>query len=255
VPAVQDPFRPGWQVLVDAAGRRLGSFVRGERGGRPSAELFELEGAVEDAVPLVLADLHGWRVVAGEDLGPALVAAGGRLFRHSHVLTRDLVATPAPHAGPLPPGLEARPADRPAADLVDAYRAAFPPEHPDGAARIDEDPLVEMRRIVEQGIVGPVLDCSRLAVDGGGSVRAGVIITDSGGTPPFGGPWVVECFRRPDPAYRGAGRALMERMLIAATQAGLPAVGLAVTHGNPAHELYLKLGFTLVFTAYSVDLD
>jgi GNAT superfamily N-acetyltransferase len=255
VPAVQDPFRPGWQVLVDVAGTRLGSFIRGERDGRPSAELFELESAVEQAVPVVLADLRGWRIIAGEELGPALVAAGGRLFRHSHVLTRDLVAHPAADAGPAPPGLELAPANRPAADLVDAYRAAFPPEHPDGAARVDEDPLEEMRRIVEQQIAGPVLDCSGIAVDRHGNVRAAVIITDSGGTPPFGGPWVAECFRHPDAAYRGAGRALLERTLVAATRAGLPAIGLAVTHGNPAHELYLKLGFSLVFTAYSVDLD
>jgi GNAT superfamily N-acetyltransferase len=254
VPVVQDPFRPGWQVLVDAAGRRFGSFVRGERDGRPSAELFELERPVEEAVPAVLADLRGWRVVAGEELGSALVGAGARLFRHSHVLTRDLLAHPASHAGPAPAGLELRPADRPAADLVDAYRAAFPPEHPDGAARVHEDPLEEMRRIVEQHIVGPVLECSGIAVDRDANVRAAVIITDSGGTPPFGGPWVAECFRHPDPAYKGAGRALLERMLVEATRAGLPAVGLAVTHGNPAHELYVKLGFSLVFSAYSVDL-
>ncbi|WP_028061033.1 GNAT family protein [Candidatus Solirubrobacter pratensis] len=254
MPAVQDPFRPGWQVLVDTAGRRVGSFVRAERDGRPSAELFELETPVEDAVPIVLAELPGWRVVAGEELGRALVDAGGRLFRHSYVLTRDLVAHPASHAGPPPPGLELRAADRPAADLVGAYRAAFPPEHPDGAARVDEDPLEEMRRIVELRVVGPVLDCSGLAVDRQGIVRAAVIITDSGGTPPFGGPWVAECFRDPDPAYKGAGRALLERMLVDATAAGLPAIGLAVTHGNPAHELYLDLGFSLVFSAYSVDL-
>lgn len=254
VPTRSDPSRPGWQVLVDASGTRLGSFIEAVRDGRRAAQLFELHVPVEAAVDTILAELRGWRIGASEELGRALVAAGGKLHRHAHVLGRDLRAAPATRAGPPPPGLRLQPADRPPADLVDAYRDAFPPDHPDGAARIDEDPLEELTRIVTGGIVGPVLPCSGIAVDASERVRAAVIITDSGGEPPFGGPWVAECFRDPDPRYAGAGRALLERTLLEATRAGLPAIGLAVTHGNRAQKLYRELGFRHVFTAYSVDL-
>lgn len=254
MPARPDPSRPGWQVLVDASGTRLGSFIAAERGGRRVAELFELHVPVEAALDTILADLGGWRIGAGEPVGRALVAAGGRPYRHAHVLGRDLRTSPATRATPPPPGLRLVPADRPPEDLVDAYRDAFPPEHPDGAVRVDEDPLEELARILEGGVVGPLLACSGIAVDAEERVRAAVIITDSGGEPPFGGPWVAECFRDRDPRYAGAGRALLERTLVEATHAGLAAVGLAVTHGNRAHDLYRELGFRHVSTGYSVDL-
>jgi hypothetical protein len=37
--------------------------------------------------------------------------------------------------------------------------------------------------------------------------------------------------------------------------AGLPALSLAVTDGNPAMHLYDALGFERVLTSFSVDLD
>jgi GNAT superfamily N-acetyltransferase len=249
-----DPSRPGWRILVDAAGQPLARFIEAERDGRRVADLLELEASLERALPAIRTELRGWRVGASEDVGRALLAAGARPVRHAHVLSRDLRADPAAQARPAPPGLELRRADRPAPDLVAAYRSAFPPEHPDGAARVDEDPLEELDRILEHAVVGPVLDCSGIAVDREGSVRAAVIVTDPGGEPPFGGPWVAECFRDRDPRYAGAGRALLEHTLVRATRDRLPAIGLAVTHGNRAQLLYAALGFRRVFTAFSVDL-
>jgi len=254
VPIVTDPSRPGWTVLVDGEGRRLGRFLAAENEGRRRAELFELEAGVEPAVAAIRSELAGWFVVGDERLGHALVAAGGRLVRHSHVLSRDLRAEPATSAGALPDDLELHPADRPAADLVPAYRSAFSPEHIDGAARVDEDPLRELERILEGRAVGPVLECSGLAVDAAGDVCAAVLITDSGGRPPLGGPWIAECFRDRLPRHAGAGRALLEQTLLRATRNGLPAIGLAVTDGNRARDLYAALGFRDVITALSVEL-
>jgi ribosomal protein S18 acetylase RimI-like enzyme len=68
--------------------------------------------------------------------------------------------------------------------------------------------------------------------------------------PPYGGPWVTQLFR--GPGGRGAGRALLMRALGIATADGLPALGLAVTHGNPAQRLYEELGFRLLLTSFSV---
>jgi GNAT superfamily N-acetyltransferase len=255
VPTHPDPLHPGRHVLEDAAGTRLATFIAADRGGLHAAELFELEAPLEYALDAICAELSGRRVATTDErLGRALVAAGGRLARHAHVLGRDLRELPASGAAPLPEGLRLMPASRPASDLVDAYRSAFPPDHPDGAARLDEDPQVELARILAGEVIGPVLPCSRLAVDGEDRVRAAVIINDSGGTPPFGGPWIAECFRDREARFAGAGRALLEHVLVNATRDGLPAIGLAVTHGNRARELYEDLAFRLVFTAYSVDL-
>jgi GNAT superfamily N-acetyltransferase len=245
-----DPIHAGWTVLEDTAGTRLGRFIRSER----RAELFILEADLESAVNAIRSELAGWCVVAGEPLGRVLLAGGGRLVRHSHLLSRDLLADPATEAGPLPGGLRLTPADRPAADLVPAFRAAFPPEHVDGADRVGKDLRVELAAVLERGVAGPLLPCSRLAVDAAGDVHAAALITGLEGAAPFGGPWVAECFRDRDPSYAGAGRALLEHALLQATRDGLPTVGLAVTHGNRARELYFELGFREIFTALSVEL-
>jgi ribosomal protein S18 acetylase RimI-like enzyme len=62
----------------------------------------------------------------------------------------------------------------------------------------------------------------------------------------------MELFR--DPAHPGTGRALLERALQRAAAAGLPALGLAVTDGNPAARLYEAVGFRRVLSSRSVDL-
>ncbi len=244
-----DPTHPGWTVLEDRAGRRLGRFIASER----RAELFEPEADVETVAAAIRHELAGWRVVAREPLGRALLDSGGRLFRHSHLLSRDLRADPVTEAISLPHGLELRAANRPAADLVPAFRAAFRPQHVDGAARVHEDPREELEGILIREIAGPVLGCSRLAVDADGDVHAAVIVTDLEGETPFGGPWIAECFRDRDPRYAGAGRALLEHALLQATREGLPCVGLAVTHGNRARELYVALRFREIMTALSVE--
>jgi GNAT superfamily N-acetyltransferase len=246
-----DPIHAGWTVLEDTAGRRLGRFISSER----RAELFTLEAGIEPTVTAIRRELAGWCIVSGEPLGRALVAGGGRLIRHSHLLSRDLRAQPATHAPPLPGDLRPTPADRPAADLVPAFRAAFPPEHVDGPARVGKDLRAELAGVLEDGVAGPVLPCSRLAVDAGGTVRAAAIATRlQESEPPFGGPWIAECFRDRDPRYAGAGRALLEHTMLHATRDGLGTIGLAVTHGNRARELYDELGFREIFTALSVEL-
>ncbi len=250
MPVRPDPSRPGRKLLTDHAGTPLGRFLEGERDGRPTADLFEPEAPAE----AVIAQLEGWRITTSEAFGRELVAAGATLARHVHVLTRDLRTEPAAEARPAPHGLLLTPANRPAEDLVGAYRSAFSPDHIDGATRVHEDPREQLDAILTGRLVGPVLDCSGLAVDRDGSVRAAVIVTAAPGPRPFGGPWIAECFRDRDARYAGAGRALLERALVLATRAGLPAMGLAVTHGNRAQSLYAALGFRPALTVFSVDL-
>ena len=56
------------------------------------------------------------------------------------------------------------------------------------------------------------------------------------------------------PGGRGAGRALLKRALGLATRDGLPALGLAVTEGNPARRLYEELGFRPLLTSFTVRM-
>jgi len=258
VPIQRDPSRRDGRILRDGAGREVARFVPGTREQLPVADLFELAPGVpvERAVPLVMEELRGHQVAAAPDLARALVRAGARAGRHAHVMSRDLVADPAPEAWrdpPAPPGLRLGPVDRPAADLVPAAEHAYPPDHPDNAHLSRPiDHATEIAGLLAGRAVGPLLRCSGLAVDASGTVVGAVLVNADEVPPPYGGPWVTQVFR--GPGGRGAGRALLQRALGIATADGLPALGLAVTEGNPAQRLYESLGFRLLLTAFNVRI-
>ena len=89
--------------------------------------------------------------------------------------------------------------------------------------------------------MGPLLACSGLTVRDDGSVAGAILVNGSNGEPPLGGPWISQLFRHP--GARGAGVPLLRRALAVATRDGVPAIGLAVTDGNPAQRLYEAHGF------------
>jgi GNAT superfamily N-acetyltransferase len=257
MPVVDDPDRPRGRLLVGADGAPLARFLAGERDGRPNAERFATADGVapERVVAAVLADLTGWHVSAQVELGRRLIAAGARPRRHVHVMSRDLVRDPAPSAwlAPDPPeGLRLTPVDRPPGDLAPASLAAFPPDHPDqGEIQDPAHPERELEDIISGELMGgPLLRCSGLAVREDGAVAGAILVNGTPGHPPFGGPWISNVFRHPD--ARGAGQALLRRALAIATRDGLPALGLAVSHGNPARAVYAAFGFADVFEGQNV---
>jgi GNAT superfamily N-acetyltransferase len=235
-------------MLVDADGAEIGAFLYVEREDRRVADLFEPapDLPLKRIVAAIRAELRGWRIAGDERLGAALLDAGARPVRHGHVLTHDLETIPSETGG-----FALAPFDHAAAALVPAYLVAYGPGHPDFATREGEDPQAELAQLLSGGELGPVLACSGAALDGDRVVGA-IIVTDSPGEPPFGGPWVCELFR--DPAHPGTGRALLEHALNGAQAAGLPALSLAVTTGNPAQRLYESVGFRRVLTTLSVDM-
>jgi GNAT superfamily N-acetyltransferase len=255
LPLRDDPERPGRRLLLDRDGAPLGHFLPGLREGRPVADLFtRLPGVgVERVVASVLAELRGTLVCGDPELGRALIAAGGRPGRHAHLLSRDLRAAPAPPPGPPPPGVRIVAADRPAADLAAAFRAAYPREHPDFLSHpYPEDPALDLAPLLDGRQVGPLLAASALAVDDRDRVVGAALVNRMPGTPPEAGPWLSQLFRAP--THPGAGRALLEHALAALTAAGEEALGLTVTDGNAAERLYRGLGFRLALSAYNVHV-
>jgi GNAT superfamily N-acetyltransferase len=233
-------------VLRDAHGP-VGSYEHDERGGHVYADLFRREPGVpvERVARAVLAQLRGMRIAGDEPLGRALIAAGGEAVRHGHLLSHDLAERPDP---PELPGYLLTDVDRPAADLLDAHRAAYPPTHPDHRDEPPERSLAELESYLAGTAFGPLLRGSGLAVHGDAVVGA-ILIGTLPGDPPLNGPWVIELFRHP--AHRGVGRALLERALALADG---PALGLMVTEGNPARRLYEAVGFRHVATALVVQI-
>jgi GNAT superfamily N-acetyltransferase len=215
-----------------------------ERKDAPLADLLEpVEGAsVQDLRDACLRELRGWTVVAPVELARALIAAGARPRRHARLMTHDLRELPA--------AVDARivPLTAGAAGLMPAHRAAYGPDHPDHAIASQDDPL---GALLSGQLVGPLLACSRMAVVDD-AIAGAAIVNDFPGEPPVAGPWLSEIFR--DPAHRGVGRALLRAVLTAAAADGHPALGLVVSHGNPAAELYLAEGFRTVREDISVDV-
>jgi GNAT superfamily N-acetyltransferase len=258
MPVVDDPARPGGRLLVGADGAALGRFEAVERDGLKLADLFEPADGIppEAAAAAVLAEMRGWRIAAHPAFGSLLIDGGGRPRRHSHLMSRDLVRDPAPPAWrepPVPAGFRLTPVDRPALELAPACGAAYPPGHPDFADIPDPDrPEFELEEIVSGRLLGPLLACSGLAIAADGAVAAAILVNGRAGDPPLAGPWISQVFRHPDAP--GIGMPLLRRALALATDDGLPALSLAVTHTNPARRVYAELGFAEVLEAQSVEV-
>jgi hypothetical protein len=257
MPIAEDPGRTGGRLLTDDAGAELARFVA-QPGEDHAGDLLEPcdDVAPDRAAEAVLAELAGWRVSAPEPFARLLERGGGRPRRRAYVMSRDLVRDPpAPDwLEPAPPaGCRLTPADRPAVDLAPACRAAYPADHPDFDEIPDpERPEIELDEIMSGRLMGPLLRCSGLAVAEDGSVAGAILITATAGEPPFGGPWIAQLFRVP--GLGGVGATLLERAVAIAARDGLPALGLAVTHGNPAARLYAEHGFESVLDSLTIQL-
>jgi GNAT superfamily N-acetyltransferase len=257
MPVVPDPAAPpAGRLLLAPDGALLARFLADDRDGQPLADLLEPapDAPLADVVAGVERDLAGHRVAGPPALGRALLDRGALVRRHAHVMSRSLLPPlPEPDRGALA-GLRVVPADRPAAQLAEAMLAAYPAEHPDFRPDLmRQDRLTaDLDGILAGREVGPLLGCSRLAVDEEDRVAAAALVTRAPGAPPFGGPWIAELFRRP--AHPGAGGALLRKVLRLAARAGEASMGLAVTDGNPARRLYEACGFALVLTSLTVEL-
>lgn len=236
--------------LYDADGRLLLVFTLAEstRSGRPWADgaWRPPEAPVEIAAEAALDALAG-SALSTYDAGlvEALRAAGASELRHAHEMTHVLEPLPEAPVSPLSVvPLSAPELDVRASALGELHLRAYPTGHPDASHDSVESAAGELRAIAAGEILGPLLDVSRIALDGDTVVGA-CLVVDRDGVPPSGGPWVVELFRDPEASGQGVGRALLVASLEAAAAARLPALSLVVSHANSAaRRLYQSLGFT-----------
>ncbi|WP_327140463.1 GNAT family N-acetyltransferase [Nocardia sp. NBC_01327] len=237
------------EAILDRDGNPLGYFERDERGGRPWAD--ELCCAAEvspgAAAAAIVRSLAGWGATVAGGFGSDLVDAGARRLRTFFTYTLSL-SPPIPEPR-LPSGLQILPAGQfPPEALYEALLAAYPPGHPDH----DDDAPASLDGLYDGTLMGPLHPCSAVAWDGR-RVVAAVLVQDAEGKPPLAGPWISEAFRHPGPDYAGLGALLLHCVTARASDAGLTALGLSVTDGNPAQAVYERLGFTR--TARWTDLE
>ncbi|MER7013646.1 GNAT family N-acetyltransferase [Saccharopolyspora sp. NPDC000359] len=217
-----------------------------------TARLLQASGPA--VLEVLTAELPGWHLLVTEDQGRHLVRAGARVHRHAATMHRDLRRDPPPphraHQQPPAP-LRAVPCDRPATAVLPAWRAAYPPQHPDGSPSSDQQLISEeLQPLLSGRVLGPLLDSSALIVNAADEVVAGIVVNDFNGTA-----WIGDLFRHPDPTCTGLGGLLLRRALARTAAQGWPVLGLAVTLGNPARHIYDKLGFTTVETSLKLALD
>ena len=214
--------------------------ARRPRGRRPA----RARGAGRARAAGVLAELRGMRVAGPEALGRALVAAGGAPARHAHVYSHDLRERPRR----VTAGLRA-----------DAGRSARAPTCcPSTWPRIRPGTSTGDRRRGQPrapagmlaGELGPLLDCSGLALARRAGRRRDPGRPSPTPTPPFGGPWVMELFRAP--GARGAGRALLQRAL--APHRGPRSASPSRT-ATPPSASTPRSASSACYTAFSVDLS
>ncbi|GAB3151099.1 GNAT family N-acetyltransferase [Microbispora hainanensis] len=232
-------------LLTGADGLPVFGYVEDERYGLPCADLVEVMGP--GAVDAIMEKLPGWAVAGPVELGEALAARGARVLRHAHEMACDLRTAPPAEAGP-PDGFRFTPCDRPAEELFDAWRAAYPPGHPDHRPLDDAAALRDVLTPVLEGkVTGEVLPCGVLAVDRDEVVAGGVLVTLY-----HGRPWVVEVFRHPGRTPSGLGTRMLAAVRERAAAGGWERLGLAVSEGNPARRVYERLGFAPVGSSMTV---
>ncbi|REF98533.1 acetyltransferase (GNAT) family protein [Asanoa ferruginea] len=193
-------------------------------------------------------DLAGLTLETSDD---GLVAALGLpLSRAATELRHDLAELPAPVALPDGWSLAEGGWDD---DLASALAAAYAPGHPDGGWT--ENDTGQVRAMFDKGDPVPPLSPASARLVGPDGRSAGHVLC-AGPVPwtDYRCAWVLNLGVGPQAQGRGFGWALLVHALRGSHAAGLPALALAVTDGNPARRLYDRAGFQPVARVLTVPL-
>lgn len=237
------PDPPG-ELLVGPGGAALARLQVPADDAAGDVHVEPLPGpAVAGIAAQVLLDLQSRSVqMSSEALAQALVAAGARLERAASLLRHDLTDLPARPA--LAPGWSLAAAGWDA-DLADALARAYGSGHVDGAWSAED--TTEVQGMFEAGAEVPALGAASARVAGPDGRSAGHVLC-AGPVPWADEPcsWVLNLGVAPHAQARGLGRALLAHALHGSRTAGLPALLLQVTDGNPARRLYDAAGLTVL---------
>jgi ribosomal protein S18 acetylase RimI-like enzyme len=183
-------------------------------------------------------------LVHSADEAQVWISRGAVLLRHAHQMSA-LLPAPVRDEPEFHPFASGGVPAVPWTDVLHAFLAAYPPDHPDhlaGGSALIDDYLIPY---AQRARLGPLIeDASAIAVRDG-FAYGGVLIVDRPGE----GPWVCDLWRDPRPEYAGAGARLlawaMGRLI------GHERISLVVTVGNDrALRAYERLGFTIESTAW-----
>jgi len=220
---------------------------------------------VGPAAEVALHALAGWLLSTADPvLTAALLSGGATIRRHAHTMTHGLKSLPVARdanpgatghaAGLLVEPLTAAQAERHAARLGAVHLRAYPPGHPDALNRDAAAAAAHVRSIARGEPLGRLLAASRVALAAHTLVGA-CLVVERAGIPPYGGPWIIDLFRDPHCPASGVGWALLESSLVAARDARLAGLSLAVSHANErARRLYLRSGFAEVEESWTLAL-
>lgn len=198
-----------------------------------------------------------------EALVERLVQRGARLVRHATVMVADRPPPPAAvrtrtsHYDIAPFDRVPNGSDRLAAQLATLRSAAYPFGHPDYDPT-DTIPAIAERlcALLSGEVLGPVdWELSALASGRAGQLLGAIIVTGARADAIWpGGPWIADLFVNPEHRGQGLGRDLLQHALTAHSADMRPRIGLAVTATNRATVLYRSMGFTDMFTAWTIDV-
>ena len=241
---------PARTPLYDADGRLLLVYTLAEdaRDGRAWADgaWRPASAPVEATVAEILQRLPGFALSTSDTtLVRSLSGVGAVELRHAHVMSHPLVNLPKVTVddrltiNPLSPAQVTRHAER----LGELVVAAYPVGHADQSHNDASAASEEIEAIGRGELLGPLMTQSRVALCDGHIVGACLVVHREG-SPPAGGPWVIDIFRDPACVVPGVGTALLGSALAAAKASRLKGLSLAVSHRNgKAFRLYGRLGF------------
>jgi mycothiol synthase len=235
-------------LLSDRHGVPVARLQWRDEGGERIARAFQPSpGTPADrAARLGVAELAGCRIKTNdEEAARALIGAGCTLVRAATDMHRGF-EEPIP-ASPPAGGWTIVPHDWDD-DLAAALDAAYGPDHPDRSDRVGR-----LRSLTEGERGLAVLPGATARLQDPGGRSAGQVFT-VGPVPWSSEPmsWVLDLAVGPGGQRRGFGAALLAYAIRGTQQAGLTAVGLTVSDGNPARRLYDRMGFRPVLRYFEV---
>jgi ribosomal protein S18 acetylase RimI-like enzyme len=208
----------------------------------PGVSVAEAVAALQEALP------GGFASTSDTALADALLSAGAQSVRHAHQMRLALPLADSDDTEFLPFAPDATP-PVPWVEVLPAFLAAYPPEHPDhlpGGASLITDYLVPY---TSGGRLGSLVCHSSAIALREGYAYGGILVVDRPGE----GAWVCDIWRDPNPEYAGTGAALLR--WAAARLTGHASLGLVVTVGNDAAlRAYERVGFAIESTAWTVRL-